>query len=75
MRGRLAVARHGRDATQLIELVVAAVRDCPDGLARKYIGRDIPVWINDAVSAAVSAILTLGDDLPTLESTGSDRGI
>lgn len=61
---RLCERRYGRVTPSLLELVMAAARDCPLGLARKYIGHDIPRWIDDAVGVAVSAILALGDDLP-----------
>lgn len=53
--------RYGRTTKHLQALVLTAVRQCPYGLVRPYVGGDVPRWLDDAVLAASAAILALGD--------------
>lgn len=53
--------RYGRATPRRREIVVTAVRQCPYGLVRPYVGGTVPGWIDAAVDAAAAAILALGD--------------
>lgn len=58
---RFARQRFGRASRDTLRLVVLAVRVCPYGLVRPYLGGPIPTVIDDAVEAAAGGILALGD--------------
>lgn len=53
--------RYGRRTARRLSIVTAAVRQCPYGLVRPYVGGQVPLWLDDAVVAAGNAILALGD--------------
>lgn len=42
-------------------LVRTALQHCPYGLVRPYLGKDLPLWVDDVVIASTHAILALGD--------------
>lgn len=58
---RLCRRRYGRTSKHLLAVVATAVQQCPYGLVRPYVGGDVPRWLDDAVLAASTAILALGD--------------
>jgi len=44
-----------------MSLLDAAIRQCPYGLVRPFIGTSVPQWVDDAVAASARAIAALGD--------------
>jgi AcrR family transcriptional regulator len=53
--------RYGRTTDHLLALVATAVQQCPYGLVRPHVGAPVPAWLDEAVAAASTAILALGD--------------
>ncbi|MBT2588335.1 TetR/AcrR family transcriptional regulator [Arthrobacter sp. ISL-95] len=58
---RLTLARYGRVTPQGLAIVALACRETPIGLIRPMIGDEIPLWIDEAVRAASTAIAQLPD--------------
>lgn len=58
---QLCQRRYGRITDHLLAVVTTAVRQCPYGLVRPYVGGQVPLWLDDAVMASSKAILALGD--------------
>lgn len=59
--GDLCRRRYGTVSEHLLTVVTTAVRQCPYGLVRPYVGGEVPQWLDDAVLASSTAILDLGD--------------
>jgi AcrR family transcriptional regulator len=53
--------RYGTVSEHLLTVVTTAVRQCPYGLVRPYVGGEVPQWLDDAVLASSTAILALAD--------------
>jgi AcrR family transcriptional regulator len=59
---RLTLTRYGRVTPRGLAIVALACRETPIGLIRPMIGDAIPLWIDDAVRAASTAIARLPDE-------------
>lgn len=53
--------RYGRVNQRGFDLVSLAVRDAPLGLVRSRIGQEIPLWLDEPVQAASTAVAQLED--------------
>lgn len=58
---RLVTRRYGRRTRRREDLMRTAVRLCPYGLVRPYLGGAVPLWLDDVVVTSARAIAALGD--------------
>lgn len=57
----LVTRRYGGRSQHRDQLIRTAVRQCPYGLVRPYLGGQVPDWLDDVVIASARAIAALGD--------------